>query len=406
MINTIRTITILDAIEKCVSSAEKFYLYGGCVRDLLLSRSLNDVDVLVSEPLEDVVKEFTELTGFYCFSPGRKFPFYRCVSPDRKFSVDFQRGELYRFLKSRDFTVNALAVRGDAFSTFISGRDPQHVIDLSGGLKDLKKGILKMVSSKCFDEDPVRLLRLVRYILEIDFLPETATLSQARKKADLILIEAKERISNEIDFFIKKNLEKALRWLEKANLFERLFPEADLNLFLRAIRRFDRELLSAEKISPLMDKDRTLIYYLRAMLFNRSRKGDYGYWPWWQVSPKKILSRAAILIDRALECQLAKSKQEIIEIVFNSRYPRLQAVTTIAFCDLEEELKRELIETSTFSTYAMKIKPLLSGSTLREIGVREGPLIGKKLKALKILQAKGEIRTEEEAMAWLGKDEE
>ncbi len=404
MVNTTRNITIYRAIEKCVSSAKKFYLYGGCVRDLLLNRSFNDVDVLVSEPLDNIVKKFTEITGFHCFKPGRKFPFYRCVSPDKKFSVDFQEGELLRFLKSRDFTVNALAVRGDEFPSFVSSRESQYVIDLSGGLKDLKKGILKMVNSKCFDEDPVRLLRLVRYVVEIDFSPERATLLLARKKADLILMEAKERINNELDFFIKKNLGKALRWLEKANLFERLFPDASLSLFLKTLERFDEELLTAEKISPLMDENRVLIYYVRAMLFNHSRKEGFSYWPWWQVGPKRILKRAAMLIDRALKSRSAKSKEEIMEIVFNSRYPQLQAVTIIALHELGEELKRELIEASTFSTYATKIKPFLSGNTLKRMGVREGPLIGEKLKSLKMLQAKGDIKTEEEAKKWLQKD--
>lgn len=211
MINTAQILSILEAVEKSVSSKDRFYCYGGCVRDLLLFREFNDIDILVCGALERVIERFSEITGYHCFNIGKKGSFYRCVAPDKKFFVDFQEGDLYEFLKSRDFTVNALAVRGDELPGFFSSKNAFHVVDIVDGLEDLKKGILRCVSKRCFDDDPIRLLRLVRYTIEIDFLPEETTLSLARKKADLILTEAKERINNEMDFLIKKDLRIALK---------------------------------------------------------------------------------------------------------------------------------------------------------------------------------------------------
>lgn len=153
-----------------------------------------------------------------------------------------------------------------------------------------------------------------------------------------------------------------------------------------------------------MDKDRKLIYYLRAMLFNQRQKDDRVYWAWWQTGPKKALIRAAALVDGALGCLKGKRKEDLINIISNSRYPQIQAVTIIAFCGGDEEFKRELIEVATFFSYAMKIRPLLSGNDLREKGIEEGPLIGKKLRELKVLQARGEIRTEAQATSWLRRE--
>ena len=97
-------------------------------------------------------------------------------------------GSLEADLALRDFTVNAIAEPLD-------GGAP---IDPLGGLADLRAGRLRCAGPAAFAEDPLRVLRLVRVVAELDLTPDPRTLTAARAQAARLIDVSPERVFLEL----------------------------------------------------------------------------------------------------------------------------------------------------------------------------------------------------------------
>lgn len=202
---------------------------GGSVRDTLLGLPVTDLDVVVcsafgaARPLqedlnavESVLKKFGEVKRV-----GRAFPVFQVyTSANMKVDVALPRTEtstgpghqqftlkmglhvpIEMDLLRRDFTINAIA------------KDPLtgEFIDPSGGLEDIKKRKLRMVFSGTFQEDPLRILRLLRFKSQKNFNIENATLDEAAKAAKLLGVLSSERISDELIKLLQARYLKSLK---------------------------------------------------------------------------------------------------------------------------------------------------------------------------------------------------
>ncbi len=153
------------------------YLVGGMVRDLLLGRPNEDVDLVVEGSGIDFAHALAAYTGGRCH-PHEPFltavvtlpdghradvasartEFYRTPAALPEVATSLIRQDLYR----RDFTVNALAVdlSGDRFG---------QLVDFFGGRKDLQRGEIRVLHSLSFIDDPTRAIRAVRYSRRLGF---------------------------------------------------------------------------------------------------------------------------------------------------------------------------------------------------------------------------------------------
>jgi tRNA nucleotidyltransferase (CCA-adding enzyme) len=200
-------------VEKYVSSLGlDAYLVGGALRDELLGIESKDADFLVPgvdiaalrrllEPhghVEDLVvasrpvgvrffpraKEVRRLApaGIELAPPRReestgpgRHDFEIVVDPDASVEDDLRR---------RDFTVNAMARR----------LSDGTVVDPCDGKADLEERVLRTVSPRSFAEDPLRLVRALRFVSQLDFDPDDRTLEQMREEADSVALVSAERI--------------------------------------------------------------------------------------------------------------------------------------------------------------------------------------------------------------------
>ena len=186
-------------------------LVGGPVRDLLLHRRSHDLDFCTSarpEQFEPILRRFGH-DGFW--DMGRKFgtlgamrrrpdgtevqvevTTYRtdAYNPDsRKPEVaygDTLEGDLSR----RDFTVNAMALRVPDLE----------FVDPFGGANDLAKGILRtpVDPRQSFDDDPLRMMRAVRFVAQLGFTIEAETAEAMYDMTDRIRIVSAERVRDEL----------------------------------------------------------------------------------------------------------------------------------------------------------------------------------------------------------------
>lgn len=176
---------------------------GGCVRDSLLGRTPGDWDVATAAPPEAVIACFggenTLPTGLkhgtvtvLCGGLCAEVTTYRTESgySDRRRpdSVRFVRS-LEEDLRRRDFTVNAMALAADG-----------GIVDPFGGRDDLQKRLLRCVGEpeERFAEDPLRILRALRFAARLDFAIEESTAEAMRRCRFLLPALSAERMQKEL----------------------------------------------------------------------------------------------------------------------------------------------------------------------------------------------------------------
>lgn len=139
------------------------YIVGGAVRDALLGRQLHDIDFVMGENPTKLGKRLSKRlnSGFFVLDDDRHTA--RVVYHDRNarfFPLDFVQytgSSLAEDLRSRDFTINAMAIPIDNLT---------HVIDPLGGQTDLVRKTLRACSEHALVDDPVRVLRAVRLAVQ------------------------------------------------------------------------------------------------------------------------------------------------------------------------------------------------------------------------------------------------
>jgi tRNA nucleotidyltransferase (CCA-adding enzyme) len=233
---------VREELEKYVRDLDlDAYLVGGAVRDELLGLDSKDADFLVPgldtdglrralEPhgrVEDLVVA-NRLVGVRLhprdkavrrlapagieFAPPRKevstgpgrHDFEIVADPSLPIEEDMRR---------RDFTVNAMARR---LST-------GELVDPLGGKQDLAQRVLRAVSRTSFAEDPLRLVRALRFVSQLGFEPEASTLQQMREEAASVRLVSGERIGGGLQADGVGEVSKLLRGRGRARALPRRF---------------------------------------------------------------------------------------------------------------------------------------------------------------------------------------
>jgi poly(A) polymerase len=186
------------------------WLVGGAVRDHVLGRPVADLDVMVDGDPGEAARAIAQAAksaggGAACFALSEEFGAWRVVARDRSWQVDVERmrgGSLEADLALRDFTVNAIAEP-------LGGGEP---LDPLGGLADLRAGRLRCAGPAAFEDDPLRVLRLVRVAVELDLEPEPPAIAAAREQVARLADVSPERVFLELRRIVAST--QALRGLE------------------------------------------------------------------------------------------------------------------------------------------------------------------------------------------------
>lgn len=230
---------IINTLEKAGFEA---YLVGGCVRDLLMDKNPKDWDITTSAKPEEIIPLFEktvyennfgtvavivsgETTGNDVSLETKKEIIE--ITPYRTESkyTDFRHPDKVEFsdnieddLKRRDFTVNAMSFRKDSLK------------DMFEGLKDIKDKVLRTVGNpdERFQEDPLRMLRAIRFLTQLDFSISHETGESILKNASLIQNISQERIRDEFQKIIMSSKPSVgILMLQKFNLLKYIIPELE-----------------------------------------------------------------------------------------------------------------------------------------------------------------------------------
>jgi poly(A) polymerase-like protein len=177
-----------DRVAKLLAGQDA-WVVGGAVRNELLGMTVLDLDIACNEPA-DAARLYARRWGGAPFLLSERHGAWRIVLDDGR-TIDFtplRAGSIQMDLAARDFTINAIAVP-------LAGGD---AVDPYGGRADLERRILRPVSDRVFDDDPLRLLRAVRIEdeLGVRLAPDDERL--VCDKAGLVGRAAGERILAEL----------------------------------------------------------------------------------------------------------------------------------------------------------------------------------------------------------------
>jgi len=253
-------------------------LVGGAVRDLMLGRTVDDLDIVVEGDLAEYLAGVEKELGRRPTAIGDRFQDTHRMRV-RGIQIDISRsmGSLAEDLERRDFTVNALAVR-------LPAANPPVIDDAGSGLDDLAAGILRETRPGVLAADPLRLLRGIRYSATLGgFALEGATRSRIAELASQLDVVASERVQYE---------------------WQRVL-EAD---------EWVRGVLLAEELG-----------LARQVFGARVNGAAISAWARAESSPDAIVRLAALIVDLAGDVGLAPIEQRLTEM----RWPRRSARSAV-----------------------------------------------------------------------------
>ena len=323
-------------------SGEDAWVVGGAVRDELLGRPVLDLDVACGEP-RPAAHRFADRFGGAVFPLSERHGAWRVVQDGSAETVDFTPiGEgIDADLATRDFTFNAIAehvATGDTYDPYDGG-------------DDLRAGVVRAVSDEVFVDDPLRLLRAVRFEDELGFRMDERTEALLRASSGLVSQPAGERVLAELG----RLSADGYRRLDEVGLLEPLGGSLDARLDALDQPDFRLVVVFGSNL-PRLPISNDLKRYAGAL--SRARKPE-------DSSPRSI-----------------------------HRFRRRTepwATDALAYVGATE-----LVGAVEAARRSAPTEPLVRGD---ELGLEPGPAVGRILEAIDEERAAGTISTREQALA-------
>lgn len=249
------------------------YWVGGCVRDIKLHKRPKDIDIATNLLPDRVIELFSNRVGIRVVPIGKRFGTVQIIDaetneiievttyrseasytdrrhPDQITFVSFLEEDLAR----RDFTINAIAY--DPIENIF--------IDPYGGLKDIENKIIRAVgvAMERFEEDPLRILRMIRFASVLNFNVEAETLMSAQYVSQSIQEIPYERVWIEIlKIFGAKNVAKGIDLLLKTDVMRQILPEVTTVYYVKQPNEYHEH-----RVGPHMKRTAVLVSnYLQDM---------------------------------------------------------------------------------------------------------------------------------------------
>ncbi len=439
------------------------YLVGGAVRDALSGASPVDCDFAVAGKLEEIVDLFTRRVRGHAipWDESQTRVVYR-ERGGRHVSVDFAQykaGTILEDLRLRDFTINAMAVDIAGMS---DAAEPD-IIDPLGSRDDLEKNLVRMCGPSCFDDDPLRMLRAIRFARQLGFEIDPATLELCTRRHERIGSVSVERIKKELfTIFGLPAPALSFRQLLHTGLLGYLVPETRgwdefeqclphryslLEHSLRTIEQLEKMMSSsgmiAEYFSEVLEEGvtRRSLLVLAGFLHDSGKPAAASYADGRRSFHGHDRAGAQINLNAAERLGLGRRCRRMVESItaHHMRLLELSLLDTVterakvrflrdcggvaaevALLSLADmlatssapayqaqvqaacELGEELLGRALLPAQGAEHGPLLTGADiLAELDIAAGPRVGAILEALHAAERRGLINTREEALAWL-----
>lgn len=269
LLNKAFTLPVIAKISDFVNQHNyKAFLIGGFVRDLFLYRDSKDIDIVVEENGIEFANQLAKYLGVKKVTVFKSYGTAQLVYNGIEIEIvnarkesytkesrnpKVEQGTLQDDQNRRDFTINALAIQLG---------EPPKLIDPFQGLEDLDRQTIRtpLDPDITFIDDPLRMMRAIRFASQLGFVIEAKTFDAIKKNASRLEIISQERITTEFNKIMASPVPSiGFYLLEDSGLLQQFFPE-----FL--------ELKGTEKINGLSHKDN--FHHTLEVLDNVARHSD------------------------------------------------------------------------------------------------------------------------------------
>jgi tRNA nucleotidyltransferase (CCA-adding enzyme) len=394
------------------------YFVGGLVRDLLLGQPIVDLDMVIEGDAIALAHRLASELGGRVIA-HRRFGTAKWILSQRVWakvadyvssqdvlppSVDFvtARTEFYTHptalpqvaqssikqdLHRRDFTINTLAIR----------LDPDHwgeIFDFYGGEQDLEQGVIRVLHSLSFIDDPTRILRAARLESRLGFHLDPRSEQLIADALPLLKRVSGDRIRHELELIFREDEpERALCRLDELGALSHIHPELQCDHWLKAKYRVLRERLDPE-VWELESEDMLFVHL--ALLAYRLEEEEL------RTLGRHLKVRRDdeedLLLVRHLRQRLPElaglNRPSAIHHLLQPYPSRVLVVNWIAS-------EWEAVQNRLFS-YQVEwrlVEPEITGDDLKAMGLEPGPTFGELLSALRDARLDGEVSTRQEEMA-------
>ncbi|WP_053070522.1 CBS domain-containing protein [Alkalihalobacillus pseudalcaliphilus] len=363
------------------------YLIGGIVRDLLLERANEDIDIVI----EGDAITFSEHIATLMNGEIQSYPSFgtATLTLTNGHKIDFvsSRTEYYHEpaslptvtyshiredLARRDFTINAMAIKLNEY-------DFGKVLDFFQGRQDLAKGKVRVLHTLSFIEDPTRIFRAVRFAHRFQYKLAKQTLELAQNAQFSLTKLSKSRIKNELTLMTKEqNWLSMLTHLEEMNVWFNIFgvnpTQEGWSLLKHLEHKEERDVLLLL----------TALYFFNEDVFSQLEQFAFSQ------EEKKFIQDLKVLKE---------SETDVDSVVNLHLFARFIPIKTMQFFAMasQKPLFKEYIQKRSH------LSVLLKGADLLELGFNPSPLFSEMLLELELQQLAQTVTTKAEAIKWLQK---
>jgi tRNA nucleotidyltransferase (CCA-adding enzyme) len=438
---------LLSLIREIAATARglgsSVYFVGGIVRDLLLGFPIGDVDLVVEGDAIALARQLAKDRGGRVKSHARfgtakwliadsQSPIAHRLSPvadgetdegpaiddaryairDMPSSIDFvtartefyshpsalpqvERSSIKQDLHRRDFTINTLAIclDPDRFG---------ELLDFYGGEQDLRDGIIRVLHSLSFVEDPTRMLRAVRFEQRLGFHIEPRTLELMTHALDLLDRVSGDRVRHELNaIFQEAQPEVALCRLRQLRVLQQIYVGLTCDDWLQGkYARLRQALLDNEWPLPKREGNGLRTFAYLALLCYRLDS----------TALEAVITRLKVPSVQAEDLRQVLALRDVLPTLARRQKSSVLVHTLDGFSDpalfvtwLASESRLAARQILRYVCKLRKMRPALDGKYLKSLGMKPGPEMGRTLDALRDALLDGEVKTREEQEALVRK---
>jgi tRNA nucleotidyltransferase (CCA-adding enzyme) len=387
------------------------YLVGGFVRDLLLYRKNEDIDVVIEGNGIAFAKTFAQAVGARTHT-HQKFGTAVIIYPDGfKIDVASARMEYYQFPASlpvvemssikmdmfrRDFTINTLAIQ-------LNPEKFGRLIDFFSAQKDIKDKVLRVLHNLSFVEDPTRVFRALRFEQRFGFSigKLTSSLIDNAVKMDFFKRLAGKRVYTELKLILKEeNPAPTILRLLDYNLLKVIHPALTIENDLKRLLDTAKKVTDWHDLLFIDETYKRWTVYFMALIRHCDLKTTREICEHLTIPPRyaKMFGETRIGATEPL-LRLERRKRMSNAEIFNLLNPfKTEIILYMMICTTSETAKKRI---SLYHTQLRNVAVSISGADLLDMGLPPGPLFSQMLQSVLEAKLNGRVETREDELAFV-----
>jgi len=394
------------------------YFVGGLVRDLLLGQPIVDVDMVIEGDAIALAERLAADLGGRV-TTHKQFGTAKWILSQRVWlrivdripskaelppSVDFvtartefythpsalpqvKRSSIKQDLHRRDFTINTLAIH----------LDPDRwgeLLDFYGGEADLEDGIIRVLHSLSFVDDPTRMLRAARLESRLGFQLDPRTKQLIADALPLLKRVSGARIRHELELIFQEDEpERALCRLDELDVLAQIHPNLRCDQWLQEKYRRLRQDLDPG-VWNLESEDNAFLHLaLLAYRLDEDALKELGK----RLKMKRDNEDGLLLMHKLRSGLPPLEEMRLPSAICHHLQPYPARILAVTWVAADRELLRERL--LRYQTEWRLVEPEIKGDDLKAMGLKPGPLFGELLSRLRDARLNGEVSTREEEEA-------